>query len=230
MMAGVSLTRYWPLAGLRVRTPRLELRVPDLEDLGALGALAAAGVHDPGVQPFTAEWTDAEPEERARRVLRFHWQCWADWRADEWSLNLVVLRDGELVGTQSVGATNFAVCAEVNTGSWLGLAHHGQGIGTEMRAAVLEFAFAHLGADSAVSGAFEDNLGSHGVSRKLGYEPDGIARHAIRGRPAVIRRLRLTRERWEAHRRVPVEVTGLAECMPLFGIEEDPAQRRSGGD
>ncbi|MFE3194644.1 GNAT family N-acetyltransferase [Nocardia sp. NPDC059240] len=210
--------RYWPVAGLRVRTPRLELRMPDLEDLGALGALAAAGVHSPDVQPFTAEWTDVEPAERARRVLRFHWQCWADWQPEEWSLNLVVLHDGELVGTQSLGATNFAVCAEVNTGSWLGLAHHGQGIGTEMRAAVLELAFAHLGAESATSGAFEDNVGSYGVSRKLGYEQDGIALHAIRGKAAVIRRLRLSRARWETHRSVPVEVTGLPECLPLFGI------------
>ncbi|MGW4247423.1 GNAT family N-acetyltransferase [Nocardia sp. NPDC004722] len=209
--------RYWPVAGLRVRTPRLELRVPDLDQLGALAALAAAGVHDPGVQPFTAEWTDTEPDERARRVLRFHWKDWAVWEAGDWSLNLVVLRDGEVVGTQSVGATNFGVCAEVNTGSWLGLDHHGQGIGTEMRAAVLDLAFAHLGAQSATSGAFEDNPGSSGISRKLGYEPDGIALHAIRGEAAVIRRLRLSRERWEAHRTVPVEVTGLAECRSLFG-------------
>ncbi|MFJ9371519.1 GNAT family N-acetyltransferase [Nocardia sp. NPDC101769] len=219
MMAGMSLMKYWPVAGLQVRTPRLELRMPGLEDLGALAGLAAEGVHDPAVQPFTAEWTDAEPDERAQRVLRWHWRCWADWQVNDWELNLVVLRDGELVGTQSIGAKDFAVCGEVGTGSWLGRRHHGQGIGTEMRAAVLELAFAHLGAESAVSGAFEDNLGSHGVSRKLGYEPDGLAVHAVRGKPAVIRRLRLTREGWETHRRVPVEVTGLEKCLPLFGVQ-----------
>ncbi|MFI6368324.1 GNAT family N-acetyltransferase [Nocardia sp. NPDC050630] len=123
---------------------------------------------------------------------------------------------------QSIGARNFAVCAEVNTGSWLGRKHHGQGIGTEMRATVLELAFAHLGAGSAVSSAFEDNLGSHGVSRKLGYEPDGLEVHAVRGKPATIRRLRLTRTGWEAHRSVPVEVTGLTECLPLFGVRIKP--------
>ncbi|MEV2226184.1 GNAT family protein [Nocardia vinacea] len=218
----MSLMKYWPLAGLQVRTSRLELRMPGLEDLGALAGLAAAGVHDPAVQPFTAEWTDAEADERAQRVLRWHWRCWADWQVDAWTLNLVVLRDGELVGTQSIGARNFAVCAEVNTGSWLGRTHHGQGIGTEMRAAVLELAFAHLGADSAVSGAFEDNLGSHGVSHKLGYEPDGLEVHAVRGKPATIRRLRLTRTGWEAHRSVPVEVTGLTECLPMFGVRIKP--------
>lgn len=41
MMVSMSLMSYWPLAGLRVRTPRLELRMPSMEDLGALAGLAA---------------------------------------------------------------------------------------------------------------------------------------------------------------------------------------------
>ena len=89
-----------------------------------------------------------------------------------------------------------------------------------MRAAVLELAFAGLGAASAVTGAFEDNVASFEVSRKLGYEHDGVEVHAVRGKAAVLRRLRLTRARWEAYRSVPVEMTGLAECLPLFGVRE----------
>ncbi|WP_227838670.1 GNAT family N-acetyltransferase [Nocardia aurantia] len=217
----MSLMTYWPLAGLRLRTTRLELRVPDLAELGALAGLAAAGVHDPAVQPFAVPWTDAEPDERARRVLRWHWRCWAEWRVDEWTLNFAVFMDGEIVGTQTISAKDFAVCSEVGTGSWLGRSCHGRGIGTEMRAAVLELAFAWLGAESAVSGAFEDNSKSYGVSRKLGYEQDGLEVHAVRGKPAVMRRLRLTRARWEAHRSVPVDVTGLPECLPLFGVRAE---------
>ncbi|WP_281070383.1 GNAT family N-acetyltransferase [Nocardia goodfellowii] len=205
-----------------MRTPRLELRMPSMEDLGALAGLAAEGVHDPAVQPFTAGWTDAGPDERARGLLQWHWRCWAEWRVASWALNLVVLRDGEVVGTQSVGARDFAVCAEVNTGSWLGLKHHGQGMGTEMRAAVLELAFALLGADSAVSGAFEDNLASHAVSRKLGYRFDGVEMHAVRGKPAMLRRLRLTRAQWETGPRMRVEVAGLPECLSLFGVPSRP--------
>ncbi|MEV6073366.1 GNAT family N-acetyltransferase [Nocardia sp. NPDC052001] len=213
----MSLISHWPLAGLRIRTPNLELRLPDLDDLGALAALAAAGVHDPAVQPFRIAWTDAEPDEVARSVMQWHWRCWADWRVDEWELNLVVLRDGEVVGSQSIGAKDFAVCGEVSTGSWLGRTHHGQGIGTEMRAAVLALAFAELGADTALSGAYENNLGSNGVSRKLGYQPDGVEVHAVRGKPLVLNRFRLSRARWAAGRTVPMEVIGLAECLPLFG-------------
>ena len=54
--------------------------------------------------------------------------------------------------------------------------HHGQGIGTHMRAASLHFAFAGLGATDAISGAFDDNISSLRVSEKLGYQPDGIER------------------------------------------------------
>ncbi len=221
-MAGMSPMKYWPPAGLRLRTPRLELWMPTMEGLDALAGLAAEGVHDLAVQPFTAEWTDTGPDERAQRVLQWHWRCLADWRVDDWVLNLVVLQDGRVVGTQSVGAKHFALCREVNTGSWLGRTQHGRGIGTQMRSAVLELAFAQLGAESAISGAFEDNPASYRISRKLGYEPDGVEVHAVRGKPAILRRLRLTRIRWESHRTVPVEVTGLTECLPLFGARHKP--------
>jgi len=42
-----------PLAGLRLHTPRLELRWPTPDDLDEITTLAGAGVHDPQVQPFS---------------------------------------------------------------------------------------------------------------------------------------------------------------------------------
>jgi hypothetical protein len=75
-----------------------------------------------------------------------------------------------------------------------------------------------LGARSAVSAAFEDNPASLGVSQKLGYRDDGIEWHPVRGRPALTRRLRLERARWQAARTVPVEIHGLPPCLPLFGL------------
>lgn len=73
---------------------------------------------------------------------------------------------------------------EVHTGSWLGRRYQGQGIGTQMRAAVLHLALDGLGAQRAVSAAFEDNPASLGVSRKLGYRDDGIEWHVVRGPPS----------------------------------------------
>ncbi|MDT0469951.1 GNAT family N-acetyltransferase [Streptomyces gibsoniae] len=217
----MSLVSHWPLAGLRLTTPRLELRLPDLDQLVALASLAADGVHDPAVQPFTVAWTDAAPEHRAQSVLQYHWRCWGAWKPEDWELNLVVLRDGVVVGTQGIGARDFGIRREVGTGSWLGRAYHGHGLGTEMRAAVLHLAFAGLGAQQAVSGAYIDNSASLGVSRKLGYRDDGIERHAVRSKPAVLQRLRLAAEQWQGGQRVPVAIEGLRECLPWFGLGEE---------
>lgn len=214
----MTLLTHWPLAGLRLTTPRLELRLPSLDDLAALASLAADGVHDPAVQPFTVAWTDVEPEQCARSVLQYHWRCWGEWQPGNWVLNLAAVRDGVVVGTQGISARDFSVRREVGTGSWLGKACQRQGLGTEMRAAVLHLAFAGLGAEHAVSAAYADNAASLAVARKLGYREDGIERHAVRAKPAVLRRLRLTAEEWEHHQLVPVEMEGLPECLPWFGL------------
>lgn len=211
------LTDHFPLVGLRLTTPRLELRLPTPEELVALADLAAAGIHDPDVMPFSYPWTDQAPAEVARSVIQHHWLRLGNWTPQSWSLNLTVLHGGVVIGQQTIGADNLAVTREVSTGSWLGLRHHGQGFGTEMRAAVLHLAFAGLGAAEAVSGAFAHNLASLAVSRKLGYRPDGIERHAIRGSVSVLHRLRLDQTGWERHRSVPVIVDGLDPCLPLLG-------------
>ncbi len=141
--AGVlpGLAAYWPLTGLRLRTScrtgQLELRLPDAADLAALAGLAEAGVHDPAVQPFSVPWTDVEPAARARSVLQFHWTCLGSWSPAKWELNLAVVRDGTVVGTQGISGTDFAIGREIGTGSWLGRQFQGQGIGLAMRRAAL---------------------------------------------------------------------------------------------
>jgi RimJ/RimL family protein N-acetyltransferase len=208
----------WPLRNLRLTTPRLTLRWPTEADLDALADLAAAGVHDPAVQPFEAAWTDAPPDERARGTLQYHWSKWAAWQPGDWQLNFAVVLDATVVGSQAIEGHNFAAVRELSTGSWLGLDYQGRGIGTEMRAAVLSLAFEGLGAQSVTSEAFADNATSLGVSRRLGYEDDGIAVSCIRGRRVSRQRLRLDRARWQEHATVPVRLHGLEPCLRLFGL------------
>ncbi|MGH3276023.1 MAG: GNAT family N-acetyltransferase [Streptosporangiaceae bacterium] len=209
---------HWPLSRLRLRTPALELRWPTMEDLDALARLAEAGVHDPGVQPFEVPWTDASPAERARSTMQYHWARWGSWRPADWSLDLVVDRDGTVVGTQGLAGRDFTVRRQVGTGSWVGQKYQGQGIGTEMRAAVLHLAFEGLHAGVATSCAHDDNPASLAVSRKLGYVDNGIDWHVVRGQSTLVRRLRLDRSAWEAHRSIPVEINGLTECLADFGL------------
>ncbi|MEV7621725.1 GNAT family protein [Actinoplanes sp. NPDC089786] len=214
------LTDHWPIAGLRLTTPRLELRVPDLDDLAELGDVAAAGVHDPAVQPFSTPWTEAEPAMVALGTIQFQWGGWARWSPDDWNLQFVVVADGRVIGSQAISGKQFAVLREVASGSWLGLEFQRRGYGTEMRAAVLDLAFAGLGAEFAVSQAFEHNAASYGVSKRLGYADDGIERHVVRGKPMVGRRVRLDRRSWAAARSVPVEIVGLDPCRALLGVSE----------
>ncbi len=209
---------YWPLFGLRITTPRLELRPPGDEDLADLAAVAADGVHDPDFMPFSVPWTEGGPEAAARNTLQFNWRIRAEWKPDAWHLALVTVVDDEVVGMQGIGATSFAITRTVETGSWLGKRHQGKGIGKEMRAAVLHFAFAGLGADVALSGAWEDNKPSLGVSATFGYEPNGEHIGVRQDRGDRLIHLRLPRSTWEAHRRDDICIEGLDECRAEFGL------------
>ncbi|MBN6055528.1 GNAT family N-acetyltransferase, partial [Nonomuraea sp. RK-328] len=189
--------------------------MPSLADLDELAERAAEGIHDPADMPFFQPWTDASPEERARGTVQYHFGRWAAWTPASWSCPLVAVFEGRVVGVQELEAVDFAVTREVATGSWLGLRFQGRGIGTEMRRAVLHLAFDGLGAESAISEAYLDNHRSLGVSRKLGYRDDGLARNSRRGELGVQQRLRLDREHWNTppgHR-----IDGLEPCLPLFG-------------
>ena len=79
------------------------------------------------------------------------------------------------------------------------------------------FAFDHLGATRACSGAFVDNPASLRVSEKLGYRPDGGNVRSRRGTRAEETRLLLTpdgfrRPGWT------LRVEGLAACLPRLGL------------
>ena len=84
---------------------------------------------------------------------------------------------------------------------------------------ILHFAFAGLGAEESCSSAMADNAASLRVSAKCGYAPDGVGRVAPRGTVVVEQRLRLTRDRWEMHRRDDIQIDGLADCRSWFGLD-----------
>lgn len=126
--------------------------------------------------------------------------------------------DERPLGIVTLRARDFPVVREVTTSSWLGLEHHGRGCGTEARVGLLTLAFDHLGADAALTEVFQDNHSSQGVSRTLGYEPDGISRDARGDEVVVSDRLRLTRQRWQSQARTDARAVGVAGCRPLFGL------------
>lgn len=203
-----------PLYELRLRTRRVELRLPAHDELVGLREIARAGVHSPDEMPFAYAWTDEPYSEEW--VVRFHEERLADWLPERWQLNLAVWADGTLAGIQSVVAEDFARRRVVGTGSWLGRAFQRRGYGTEMRAAVLELAFHGLGAEIARSGAIDGNAASLRVSEKLGYDVAGRSTAAPRGIPVGHTDLELRREDWSAP--FEVEIAGLEPSLPLFGL------------
>ncbi|ONI72622.1 GNAT family N-acetyltransferase [Actinosynnema sp. ALI-1.44] len=204
----------WPLRDLVLRTPRLELRPDDDAGLFELVEVAKRGVHEPDRMPFVVPWTDRHP----REWIQFYWMTRAMLGPADWTVNFLTRVDGRVIGMQGATGKDFAITREVHTGSWLGREFQGKGYGTEMRAAVVMFAFDYLGAELLTSGAFSDNKASHNVSRKLGYRQDGTNRIAIRGKLGIDVRLALTRERF-VRPEWSVEVDGLDGCRGLLGLD-----------
>jgi RimJ/RimL family protein N-acetyltransferase/GNAT superfamily N-acetyltransferase len=204
-----------PLARLRVRTPRLELRLATITELRELHNVARAGIHDPAFMPFGVAWTDSFSEES---FLEWHQNALRDWRPYSWRLELVVFVDGRPVGSQALHADRFSTTRRAATGSWLGAPWQGQGLGTEMRAGILTLLFDGLGADEAASGAIVGNEASVTVSRKLGYEEVGRSIVSPRGTPVEHHDLILTRERFRRPD-VPISIEGLSGLDSLFGVD-----------
>ncbi|GAA1459558.1 GNAT family N-acetyltransferase [Nocardiopsis exhalans] len=213
---------HFPPMGLRLNTPRLQLRMPSDTDLSQLAEAAVAGIHDPERMPFIVPWTDQTPRRLAAGVIQHNWSAMASWTPEKWTFNAAVVHEGTVIGLQDMTGKDFAITRQVGTGSWLTQRHQGKGFGTEMRAAVLHLAFEYLGAEAAVTEVFKTSAASRGVTRKLGYQPDGNNLVAVRGQQVSEDRYRLTRENWEKHRTVPVTVEGLEPCLPYFGLGELP--------
>jgi RimJ/RimL family protein N-acetyltransferase len=213
-----TIDDVWPLFGLELRTPRLVLRPARDEDIPAVVDAATAGVHDPAVMPFSFPWTDQAPEVMGPAIARYHWSMRAAIQPQSWTVLFAIIHDGVVIGVQDLAGHQFPQLREVSTGSWLTQSVHGRGLGKEMRQAVLSFAFDHLGAREATSGAAEWNASSLGVSRALGYTGDGIQRAVTR--PDTVEtmvRLRVSKEdfvrpEWD------LEVSGVAPVRAFLGL------------
>jgi len=175
--------------------------------------VAEKGIHPPEEMPFFVPWTDAIGTPGfVDGFVAYHLAAREDWRPDRWNLLLGVWAEGELAGNQ---AAELKAPGTAETGSWLGRRHQRQGIGMEMRAAMLALLFDGLAIDVATSGALDGNVASARVSGKLGYAEAGEKVSAPRGVPVRHQLFRLERARWRPP--LAVEIDGLEPCLALFG-------------
>ena len=202
----------WPLFDLVVRTPMLELRVPQDDEIAELVAQADNTIYERnGFMPFHVDWT-GDPVES----MKYFWGTRSNWSPDNWTLTLVPFIDGEPLGNQAVLGVDFPLVRRVSTGSWLVSRAQGRGIGTEMRAAALHLAFAGLGALEAESEAHVDNDASNGVSRRLGYEITHRQGSRFGDDRGEVYNLLLRKAAWEQHQRDDIEIVGLDRCLRYF--------------
>lgn len=187
-----SLNAVWPLFGLTLATPRLQLRPIQDHEISAAVAAARTGIHEPGRNPFSTPWTELPAEELGPNMARWYWRCRAECTPESWTLLLGIWHNSEFIGCQDVGAKDFATLKTVSTGSWLKQSAQGRGLGREMRAAVALYAFDWLGAEVAESEAADWNAASLGVSRSLGYELNGTTRKAWGTKVETVQHVRLT--------------------------------------
>jgi RimJ/RimL family protein N-acetyltransferase len=211
---------YWPLFDIEVRTPLITLRAVTDEVAIELAALAARGIHDPAFAPFYTPWTDVESPELERGVLRFHWRSRADTTPTNWRIPFAAVVDDRIVGSTDLAASDFPTLRQFETGSWLGREFQGNGLGTEMRVATLTFGFLALDAEFATTGAWHDNGPSLGVTRSLGYEPEGSRRALRRNQADLLLGFRMTREHFLATiRRDDIEIDGISGTRELLALD-----------
>ena len=208
--------RYWPLLDLRLTSGDLVFSPLGEADLADVTRRLPADVElNPGATVFGVD----AATRRGVVVHQEYWRYYGTWSPAAWRLTFGVRRDGELLGLQELEGNDFPTLRTVDTSSWLVPEARGTGAGKRMRRAVLALAFGPLSARAAVTSAWHDNTASLGVSRSIGYQPNGESLLARGDGADTLVHLRMTREQWEATgaaREVTIE--GFEPCRPYFGI------------
>ena len=209
---------YWPLLDLRLTSGDLELTPLVEADLAEVVRLLPADLE---LNPTATRFAVDERTHRGVVVHQEYWRSYGTWSTQAWRFHLPVRRDGELLGLQELEGNEFPTLRTVDTSSWLVESARGAGIGKAIRRAVLALAFDHLGAQAAITSAWHDNHASLGVSRSLGYRPNGESFLARGDGVDTLVHLRMTLDDWRsaggAH---DVTATGVPEALPLFGLSE----------
>jgi RimJ/RimL family protein N-acetyltransferase len=85
-------------------------------------------------------------------------------------------------------------------GYWLGVAHWGQGFGTEAARAVIDFFFEEFDAEHLISGARVANPSSRNILEKCGFQWSGVELHRFEalGSSTPVDCFRLSRSVWSS--------------------------------
>jgi RimJ/RimL family protein N-acetyltransferase len=166
-----------------LRTERLVLRPPRLEDARTIAAL----VNDRRIAHNTARIPHPYAVADAHAFLTAV-------TASERDAVFLITAHGSVIGC--CGIEQSADGAEL--GYWLGVDFWGQGYATEAARAVIDHAFGELGCDALQAGARVSNSASRRVLEKCGFQWTGVGLYRIRSlaSSAPCDRFRLDRRLW----------------------------------
>ena len=218
MGARTSLTDAWPLFGLRLRTERLELRLPTDDELVELLDLARAGIHPPGEMPFGVAWSTIPSPAFERGFLQHHWRMRATWSPDglEPQPPDRPRRRARSARRRSARRTS------PSTGRWRpdrGSAASSRAAGSARRCARRCSAL-----PSTASGRASRRPRPSSTTRRRtrSRAPSATPRTASaawrpRASRATTQNFRMTDELWRARPRPPLAIEGLDACRDMFG-------------
>ena len=160
----------WPHPAYAIRTPRLVLRCYERSDVDA--AHEAVIAHAEDLRRWMP-WVHNEPVDRRDRVemmrrFRGHFDL-----GIEFVYGIFDPRDGSYLGGCGLHPRAHRI---LEIGYWIVPPRWGQGLATEVAAALTRVGFEVLGADRLEIRIDPDNARSLAVPRKLGYREEGTLR------------------------------------------------------
>lgn len=182
---------------------RVTLRSPQPRDFAAWQHLRRES--RAFLKPFEPRWGEAD---LAHQVYRARLRRGREEAAQGTDFTFFVFtgdqRKARLVGGLTLSNIRRRAAQHVNLGYWMGERYAGQGLMTDAVGAVLPFAFETLGLHRIHAAFLPDNMASRRVLEKNGFQEEGYAEGYLQidGRWADHVLFGLTRERWEAARRV----------------------------
>ena len=215
--------KFKSLYQIIIKTPRLELRIPNEDEIVKLAELASGGVHKAGKEYYNADWLRVQFPNNKEILSLWIQKDLKNWDIDNWSFLFAAFYQKTPIGMQHIFSKNFVKTRTFGTGVWLGLEYQGQGFATEMGQVVLYLGFEIFGAKEAYAGVWKKNKASLQLLNKLGYIYNGRYIELLNDKPEVNIRMRLTRDVWKKKRLNNIIVEGInKEFLELFGLSFTP--------
>ena len=171
-----------------LKTERLTLRAPRLEDVKAIALIA----DDRRIAENTARIPHPYSVDDAREFI-------ATVNRGEGEVAFAIVLDGTLIGVCGIDPRE----GGPEIGYWLGAAHWGYGYATETVRALIDYAFGELEHEALVAGARVSNPASRRVLEKCAFQWSGVRLTRIRAinSAAPVDRFRLDRKLWVSLKR-----------------------------